>query len=165
MRVSLSRDLSNVKSDPGARRAGVTHPSYVTGPVSQSSLIFLSGPQFTGTPDIEGSVQWDPRYIGYNTCKIDSECFNFFRWIFLCFTCGGCLDSRSRVCVALSDSDLAIVGYLWRVPPVTARQLSYRDGHLLADEQTSVSIGNWRVRVSLLRRRSVVRIGHEELRH
>ena len=78
--------------------------------------------------DIERSASGTPD-IRYKTCKIDSEYILtpifLLKGIFLFHMWGV---SRSQPpCLALSVSDLAIVGYLWRVPrsaPVAPEQLS-----------------------------------------
>ena len=82
---------------------------------------------------------------------------------------GGCLDPKIPCVCRIIGLRSRYCRLFVAHPPVTAcgpggSFLTLRDGHLLASRR-GVSIGHWRVRVSLLRRRSVVRIGHEELRH
>ena len=75
--------------------------------------------------DIERSASGIPD-IRYKTYKIDSKDFNLYIFSRGDIHMWGV--SRSQPpCLALSVSDLAIVGYLWRVPrsaPVAPEQLS-----------------------------------------
>ena len=84
--------------------------------------------------DIERSASGTPD-IRYKTCKIDSEYFNSYIFAQGDIHMWGV--SRSQPpCLALSVSDLAIVGYLWRVPRSApwprSSFLDVGDGHLLA---------------------------------
>ena len=115
--------------------------------------------------DIEGSASGVPDISDTRHVKLIRRILIFQVDILMFHMWGGCLDFRSRIIGLRSRYCRLFVAR----PPVTAcgpggSFLTLRDGHLLASRR-GVSIGHRRVRVSLLRRRSVVRIGHEKLRH